>query len=93
VRFQLQGDQALETSAAFNDGQWHHVVTTVGSGGQRLHVDGKLIATGKLAKRTKTSNRLGLDLGPGGGNAAVAIDELKIFGRSLTDGEIARFKD
>ena len=66
MRFSLQGDKALETAGAFNDGQWHHVVTTVGPGGQRLHVDGKLIATGKLARRTKTSNRLGLDLGPGG---------------------------
>jgi hypothetical protein len=88
VRFQLQGDQALETSAAFNDGQWHHVVTTVGSGGQRLHVDGRLIATGKLAKRTKTSNRLGLDLGPGGGNAVVAIDELRVYGHGLANGEV-----
>ena len=70
VRFQLQGDQAIETPGTFNDGQWHHVVTTVGPGGQRLHVDGKLLATGKLAKRTKTSNRLGLDLGPGGARAS-----------------------
>jgi hypothetical protein len=84
VRFLLQGDQALETSGAFNDNQWHHVVTTVGQGGQRLHVDGKLVATGKLAKRTKTSNRLGLDLGPGGGNAMVTLDEVKVFGRSLS---------
>ena len=29
------------------------------------------IATGKLAKRTRTSNRLGLDLGPGGEELAV----------------------
>jgi hypothetical protein len=88
IRFSLQGDKSLETPATFNDGQWHHVVTTVGQGGQRLHVDGQLIATGKLAKRTKASNRLGLDLGPGRGNASVAIDELKILGRSLTDAEI-----
>jgi hypothetical protein len=93
VRFELLGDQPLETSTAFNDNQWHHVVTTVGVGGQRLLMDGKLIAIAKLTKRTKTSNRLGLDLGPGSGNATVAIDELKIFGRSLADGEVARFKD
>jgi hypothetical protein len=52
---------------AENHGAWHHVVTTVGAGGQRLHVDGNPIATGTLAKRTCTSNRLGLDLGPAGG--------------------------
>lgn len=90
VRFQLQGDQALQTLGTFNENQWHHVVTTVGQGGQRLHVDGKLIATGKLTQRTKTSNRLGLDLGPGSGNATVTIDELQIFGRSQTPSEIVR---
>lgn len=84
VRFQLQGDKTLETSGTFNDGHWHHVVTTVGEEGQRLHVDGKLIASGKLVKRIKTSNRLGLDLGPGGGDATVTIDELKIFSHART---------
>jgi hypothetical protein len=91
VRFQLQGDNALETPGTFNDGQWHHIVTAVGPGGQRLHVDGRLIATGKLAQRTRSSNRLGLDLGPGGGHAIVAIDELRIFGRVLADADIQRF--
>ena len=88
LRFQLQGDAPLETPGAFNDGQWHHVVTTVGPGGQRLHVDGKLIATGKLAKRTKTSNRLGLDLGPGSGAGVVAIDELRVLTRALTPEDV-----
>lgn len=93
VRFQLQGDQALETPGAFNDGQWHPVVTTVGQGGQRLHVDGKLIATGKLTKRTKTSNRLGLDFGPGRGDATVTIDELRIFDYALAETEVIRLSD
>ncbi|MHC1769961.1 MAG: LamG-like jellyroll fold domain-containing protein [Verrucomicrobiia bacterium] len=93
VRFQLHGDRALETPRRFNDGQWHHVVTTVGPGGQRLHVDGTLIATGQLARRTKTSNRLGLDLGPGGGHAVVTLDDLRVFGRALMPGEIARLLD
>ncbi len=90
VRFQLQGDAALESSEACNDGQWHQVVTTVGRGGQRLYLDGKLVGTGKLAKRLKTTNRLGLDLGPGAGHGQVVIDELKVFGRDLSEGEIAQ---
>ncbi len=93
VRFQLQGDQALEAPGGFHDGRWHQVVTTVGAGGQRLHVDGKLIATGQLARRTKTSNRLGLDLGPGGGHAAVTLDDLKVLGRALMPEEMARLLD
>ena len=48
----------------------------------------KLIATGKLTRRTKTSNRLGLDLGPGGGIAVVAMDEVRIYGRGLTAEEV-----
>jgi hypothetical protein len=89
VGFTLQGDQALKTPGVFNDGQWHHIVTSVGKGGQRLHVDGKLIATGKLARRNKTSNRLGLDLGPGDGKSIVAFDELQVYSRALNEREIA----
>lgn len=92
VRFQLQGDAALESSARFNDGQWHCLVTTVEPGGQRLYVDSQLQGTGKLAKRLKASNRLGLDLGPGGGLGHVAIDEAKVFGRDLTENEIAQLR-
>lgn len=83
LRFELQGDSPLETPRAMNDGQWHHVVTAVGEGGQRLYVDDQLIATGHLSRRTKTSNRLGLDLGPGGQQGSVAIDEVKVFGRAF----------
>ncbi|MBN9693485.1 MAG: hypothetical protein J0M24_24835 [Verrucomicrobia bacterium] len=93
VRFRLQGDQELETAEKFNDGKWHRVVTTVGKGGQRLHVDGQRAGTGKLARRTKTSNRLGLDLGPGSAEALVTMDELQVLGRALTEAEIARLGD
>jgi hypothetical protein len=46
-------------------------------------MDGKLIATGKLTKRTRTSNRLGLDLGPGSGKGIVAMDEVRVLDRAL----------
>ena len=90
LQFRLHGDKPLETREALNDGHWHHVVTTVAAGGQRLHVDGKLIATGTLTKRNKTSSRLGLDLGPGRSHARVTIDERKIFGHNLTEAEITK---
>lgn len=88
--FRLQGDAPLETANALNDGQWHHVTTTVGEGGQRLYVHGQRIATGTLSRRTKTSNRLGLDLGPGAGHAVVTLDEVRIHGRAVTPREAAR---
>jgi len=88
VSFLLQGDTALKTSNTFNDGKWHQVVTTVGDGGQKLYVDGKLIATGNLKKRTKTSNRLGFDLGSGEGNAVVSMDELRVYGLCLSPEKV-----
>ena len=91
LQFRLQDDQPIETPGPLNDGEWHHVVTTVGEGGQRLHVDGNLIGTGKLTRRTRSSNRLGLDLGPGSGGGAVVMDEIRILSRALTTVEVEAF--
>lgn len=38
------GTQTLRSPAAYNDGQWHHVVATQGPSGMRLYVDGQLLA-------------------------------------------------
>jgi hypothetical protein len=35
----------IETPGVYNDGQWHHVVATVGPSGMTLYVDGHLIGT------------------------------------------------
>ncbi|WP_162458584.1 DNRLRE domain-containing protein [Pseudactinotalea suaedae] len=35
--------QTLRTDAAYNDGQWHHVVATQGPEGMRLYVDGAVV--------------------------------------------------
>lgn len=37
--------RTVNTAAALNDGAWHHVVATLGDGGMRLYVDGKLAAS------------------------------------------------
>jgi len=88
ICFKLIEDAALKTADSYNDGKWHQVVTTVEDGGQKLYVDGKLIATGKLNKRKKTSGRLGLDLGPGEENAVVSMDELRVYNRPITENDI-----
>jgi hypothetical protein len=80
LRFHLSGDEPLISDEKVNDGQWHHVLSTVGAGGQKLYLNGKLVGTGKLDRRTRTSNRLGLDIGPGGGRGSVSIDELTVSG-------------
>ena len=35
----------VTTPAAYNDGQWHHVVASQGSDGMKLYVDGQLVGT------------------------------------------------
>lgn len=40
----------IETSAAFNDNAWHHVVATQSSSGMKLYIDGVLQGTNHRAK-------------------------------------------
>lgn len=42
------GTRTVTTPAAYNDGSWHHVVATQGTGGTALYVDGQLRASNVL---------------------------------------------
>ncbi|MFF1574792.1 PKD domain-containing protein [Leifsonia sp. NPDC058292] len=37
--------QTVNSSATFNDGQWHQVVASLGANGMRLYVDGKVVGS------------------------------------------------
>ena len=39
------GVKAIVSPNAYNDGQWHHVVATVGSEGMKLYLDGQLVGS------------------------------------------------
>ena len=39
------GVRTVNSSASFNDGQWHHVAATLGAAGMTLYVDGKIVGT------------------------------------------------
>ena len=39
------GAKVITSSKAYNDGKWHQVVATLGSGGMALYVDGALVGT------------------------------------------------
>ncbi|MET0580029.1 MAG: LamG-like jellyroll fold domain-containing protein, partial [Ilumatobacteraceae bacterium] len=39
------GVRTVNSSASFNDGEWHHVAATLGSGGMTLYVDGKVVGS------------------------------------------------
>lgn len=91
VRVWQPDGATIDSPTAFNDGQWHHVATTIGgaSGALKLYVDGVLRATG-TATAFRESTRLGLDLAP---SAMVAYDDLRLYGRALAADEIAALKD
>ncbi len=42
--------QSLQSTAAYNDGQWHHVVATQGPAGMRLYVDGMPVAQNSVTQ-------------------------------------------
>ena len=72
-----------------NDGQWHHVATTVGGATKdsRFYIDGKLVSVGKLGVRQYVSNRLGVNLGGpiyGYSGVAATFDDFRCYGRALT---------
>lgn len=37
--------RTVNSTASFNDGQWHHVAATLGAGGMVLYVDGKVVGS------------------------------------------------
>lgn len=39
------GVRTLNSSASFNDGQWHQITATLGANGMKLYVDGKVVAS------------------------------------------------
>lgn len=90
LRFRLRGAKELSSDLELNDGQWHHVLTSVGNDGNRLYLDGTLVDSGETLRRTTNSNRLGLDLGPGSGHGTVCFDELIIQGKVPSSDEVSR---
>lgn len=90
--------RVVTTPAAYNDGRWHHVVATLGAAGMRLYVDGALRA--ERADTTSAGSypgywRIGGDSlaatwpGAAGQNVIGDIDDVAIYGRALTQAEVA----
>jgi hypothetical protein len=78
------------------NGQWHNVVGTYDGSSVRLYVDGRQVASGTpdtapIAYGLPTSNELQIGNYPGCSNLGFtgSIDEVKVFNRALSTGEIA----
>ncbi|MBG6214541.1 MULTISPECIES: PKD domain-containing protein [unclassified Cryobacterium] len=91
--------RTVNTTASYNNGQWHHIVASVGANGMSLYVDGVL-----AAQRTDTTTaapiqgywRIGGDNLSGWTNRpasdyiAADIDEVAVYNTALSASAIAR---
>lgn len=81
------------SGANYADGLWHQVVHTFGgaAGGQRLYVDGELVASGTQDSSDLTSGdrlRIGYGEYQYGGYFKGVIDNVVLYSRALSDGEV-----
>jgi PKD repeat protein len=87
--------RVLQTTAAFNDGRWHHVAGTLSPSGQAFYVDGVLVGSKAdvIAANAYTGYwRVGGDAtGVTGLNNWFSgdIDEVAVYSRALTAQELA----
>ncbi len=83
------GTRALaETTKAYNDGQWHHVVATQGADGMKLYVDSVLSATNAATAAQANTGywRVGGDTTFGGTTSNyvnATIDEVAVYASAL----------
>jgi trimeric autotransporter adhesin len=83
----------ITSSAAYNDGEWHHLVASQSAEGMRLFVDGVLVGTHpQTAAQAYTGYwRVGGDItwGPQPWFAG-RIDEVAVYSTGLTAGQVAQ---
>ncbi|MEU6424859.1 LamG-like jellyroll fold domain-containing protein [Microbispora sp. NPDC046973] len=87
----------ITTTASYNDGQWHHMVATQGTGGMKLYVDGALVGTNPQTGAESFTGywRVGGDSlnswpsRPTSNNFNGRIDEVAVYGGVLTDAQVA----
>ena len=94
------------SSATINDGNWHHVAVTVGASGNSLYVDGVLATAGQLtydagnattqsffsSVTSLDSMAIGRNQDSGGGTwyTTGLIDDVRVYNRVLTEGDVAQ---
>ncbi|MGY1708517.1 PKD domain-containing protein [Geodermatophilus sp. SYSU D00758] len=81
------------TTAAYNDGRWHHVVGTLSRAGLSLHVDGQLVGTRPevtSAEQLTGYWRIGGDTSWSGSAWFTGrIDEVAVYPTALSAGQVA----
>jgi len=93
-----EGIRTISSSAAYNDGRWHHAVATQGPGGTALYVDGVQVARDTAVISAQTYSgvwRIGGDTVAGWPSAPTSayfngeIDEVAVYESALTSGRVA----
>ncbi len=85
--------QKVETSSAYNDGQWHYLVATQGADGMKLYVDSTLVGTNPAVGAQNYAGywRIGGDKCWGGATSTYlngSIDEVAVYPSVLTQATI-----
>jgi hypothetical protein len=87
------GDTTINSSVAINDGAWHHVAATRNntSGAMAVYVDGVLSGsgTGPTGARTAPPNLRVGSIQTGSGFLNGTIDDVRLYDRVLSAGDIA----
>src|SRR2546425_8619981 len=74
---------------AYNDGTWHHAAAVLRSGLVRLYVDGILVAQDTTNPITSVRASTQTMVGRVASDFVGDIDEALVYGRALSDGEVA----
>ncbi|MEU3524620.1 sialidase family protein [Streptomyces sp. NPDC038707] len=83
---------SVRTATAYNDGRWHHAVLRRGGGLLSLSVDGTAVSTADRPGSVSRNSPFGVHLGQrmdGRAFLTGALDEVRVWDRALTDGELA----
>ena len=83
----------VTSTQAYNDGQWHHVVSTLGDAGMRMYVDGVLVGTNpqRLPESYTGYWRVGGDNTWGSTSQTLvgSVDDVAVYGRQLDAETVA----
>ncbi|QIG38799.1 PKD domain-containing protein [Microbacterium sp. 4R-513] len=89
--------RTVYSRGSVNDGQWHHIVGTVGTGGMELYVDGIRVGRDQSATTPKSYIgywRIGADQTgsftnrPSDAALSGSIDDVAVYAKALTKGDV-----
>ena len=86
--------ETISSSKSYNDGKWHHLVATLGSGGMNFFVDGSSVGTNPNTAAQNYSGywRLGGDNTWGGNSSAYFsgdVDEAAVYSTVLSPADVS----